>query len=171
MAIRSSASGGCRSTPLVGSNLMAFEKFTDRARKVVDLATTEAAQLGDTSVDTVHLLVGMLREGSGVAGSVLALHNIDAEAVLKSCKSFSTDSDVTLPEVESRCLFEAKWLKHNHVGTEHLILAVCSFSNCRAARVLADIGTPSVEVCRDVLQLLGHQDRFDQWLADQPGTS
>ena len=147
---------------------MAFEKFTDRARKVVDLATTEAAQLGDTSVDTVHLLVGMLREGSGVAGSVLSSHNIDAEAVLKSCKSFSTDSDVTLPEVESRCLFEADWLKHNYVGTEHLILSVCSFSDCRAARVLADIGTPPHEVCRDVLHLLGHEQNYEQWLAEQP---
>ena len=147
---------------------MQFEKFTDRARKVVDLATTEAAQLGDTSVDTVHLLVGMLREGSGVAGSVLASHNIDAEAVLNSCRSFSTDSDVTLPEVESRCLFEAEWLRHNDVGTEHLILAVCSFSDCWAASVLADIGTPPHEVCPDVLNLLGHEQNYEQWLADQP---
>ncbi len=147
---------------------MAFENFTDRARKVVDLATTEAAQLGDTSVDTVHLLVGMLREGSGVAGSVLASHNIDAEAVLKSSKSFSTDSEVTLPEVETRCLFEAKWLEHNYVGTEHLILTVCSFSDCRAAKVLAELGAPPQELCRDVLHLLGHESQFDQWLADQP---
>ena len=94
-----------------------------------------------------------------------------AGGVVKSYESFRTTPDVTLPEVESRCLFEAEWLKHNYVGTEHLILAVCSFSDCRAAKVLADIGTPSVEVCRDVLQLLGHQDSFDQWLADQPGTS
>jgi len=166
MAIRSSATGGCRSTPLAGSILMAFEQFTDRARKVVDLATTEAAQLGDTSVDTVHLLVGMLREGSGVAGSVLASHNIDAEAVLKSCKSFSTASDVTLSEVESRCLFEAEWLKHNYVGTEHLILAVGSFLSCRAAKVLTELGTPPQELCRNVLHLLGHEAQFDQWLAD-----
>jgi len=150
---------------------MAFEKFTDRARKVVDLASAEAERLGDATVDTVHLLVGMLREGSGVAGSVLASHDINAEAVLKSCKSFSTDSDITLPEVETRCLFEAKWLEHNHVGTEHLILAVGSFPGCRAAKVLTELGAPPQELCRDVLQLLGHQDRFDQWLADQPGTS
>jgi len=47
---------------------MAFEQFTDRARQVVDLASAEAAQLGDTSVDTVHLLVGMLRVSKDVAG-------------------------------------------------------------------------------------------------------
>ncbi len=96
------------------------------------------------------------------------MHNIDAEAVLKSCKSFSTDPDVTLPEVESRCLFEAEWLTHNYIGTEHLILAVCSFSDCRAASVLADIGTPPQEVCRDVLHLLGHEQSCEQWLAEQP---
>jgi hypothetical protein len=116
----------------------------------------------------VHLLVGMLREGGGVAGSVLASHNIDAEAVLKSRKSFSTESDVTLPEVESRCLVEAKWLTHNYVGTEQLNLAVCSFSDCRAAKVLTEMGAPPREVCRDVLHLLGHESQFDQWLADHP---
>lgn len=147
---------------------MAFEKFTDRARKVVDLASAEAAQMGSDSVDTVHLLLGMIREGDGVAGKVLASQNVEADGVAESYKSFLAAPDVTLPEVESRCHFEAEWLKHNYVGTEHLILAVCSFSDCRAASVLADIGTPSVEVCRDVLQLLGHQDSFDQWLTDQP---
>jgi hypothetical protein len=91
-----------------------------------------------------------------------------AEAVLKSRKSFSTESDVTLPEVESRCLVEAKWLTHNYVGTEHLILAVCSFSDCRAAKVLTEMGAPPREVCRDVLHLLGHESQFDQWLADHP---
>lgn len=150
---------------------MPFEKFTERARKVVDLATAEATQQGDASVDTVHLLLGMLREGNGVAGKVLASLDVEADAVVKSHASFRTTPDVTLPEVESRCLFEAKWLNHNYVGTEHLILAVCSFSDCRAAKVLADIGTPPVEVCRDVLHLLGHQDRFDEWLAAQPGSS
>ncbi len=147
---------------------MPLEKFTDRARKVVDLASTEAAQLGDTSVDTVHLLLGMLREGEGVAGKVLASQNIEAGGVVKSYESFRTTSDVTLSDVESRCLFEAEWLKHNYVGTEHLILAVCSFSDCRAAKVLTNIGTPPLEVCRDVLHLLGHADEFERWLAEQP---
>ena len=58
MTARSPTTGGCRSTPLVGSNLMAFDKFTERAQKVVDLASAEAAQLGDDSVNTAHLLVG-----------------------------------------------------------------------------------------------------------------
>jgi ATP-dependent Clp protease ATP-binding subunit ClpC len=147
---------------------MAFENFTDRARKVVDFASAEAAQMGSDSVDTVHLLLGMIREGEGVAGKVLASQNVEADGVAESYKSFLTAPDVTLPEVESRSLFEAKWLKHNYVGTEHLILAVCSFSGCRAASVLADIGTPPHEVCRDVLHLLGHEQNYEQWLAEQP---
>lgn len=147
---------------------MAFEKFTDRARKVVDLASAEAAQMGSDSVDTVHLLLGMIREGDGVAGKVLASQNVKADGVAESYKSFHTAPDLTLPEVESRCLVEAKWLTHNYVGTEHLILAVCSFSDCRAAKVLTELGAPPREVCRDVLHLLGHESQFDQWLDDHP---
>jgi ATP-dependent Clp protease ATP-binding subunit ClpC len=145
---------------------MAFEKFTNRACKVVDLATTEAAQLGDTSVDTVDLLVGMLREGSGVAGSVLAGFEVDVDSVLEANKSIDNEPDAALPEVESRCMAEAKWLGHNYVGTEHLLLGVCSLTDCKAVRLLSGIGKPPVELCQEVLELLGHGNEWNRWIAE-----
>ena len=65
--------------------------------------------MGSDSVDTVHLLMCMLREGKGVAGTMLAEHHINADAVLDAYKSIGNETDATLAEVESRCLIEAEW--------------------------------------------------------------
>jgi ATP-dependent Clp protease ATP-binding subunit ClpC len=148
---------------------MAFEKFTERARKVVDLATAEASQQGDASVDTVHLLLGMLREGNGVAGKVLAENEIDIDIVLDAEKSIDRGTDATLADVESRCLAEAEWFKHRYVGTEHLLLGVCCLTSCRAAKLLADIGKPPVELCQLVVEVVGHGHEWNWWLTDHPG--
>ena len=147
---------------------MAFEKFTNRSRKVVDFATTDAAQMGDIAVDTVHLLVGMLREGSGVAGSVLAGFEIDVDSVLEANKSIESEPDAALPEVESSCVAEANWLSHNYVGTEHLLLGVCGLTDCKAVRLLFGIGKSPVAVCQEVLNLLGHGNEWNRWLTDHP---
>ena len=150
---------------------MTFEQFTERAQKVVDLASAEAAQLGDASVNTIHLLVGMLREGKGVAGNVLAEYGIDVDAVLEAYQSIGHEPDATLEDVESRCLVEAKWFKHNYVGTEHLLLGVCSLANCKAAKLLSDIGKPPVELCQSAVDLLGHGHEWNRWLTDHPELS
>jgi ATP-dependent Clp protease ATP-binding subunit ClpA len=166
MAVRSSSTGGCCSTPLAGPNLMAFEQFTERAQKVVDLATAEAAQLGDASVNTVHLLVGMLHEGQGVAGKVLAEYGVDVDAVLKAYQSIGYESDATLEDVESSCLVEAEWFGHNYVGTEHLLLGVCSLADCKAVKLLSGIGKQPVELCQLVVEVVGHSHEWNRWLTD-----
>jgi ATP-dependent Clp protease ATP-binding subunit ClpC len=137
---------------------MAFENFTNRSREVVDFAMKEAAEMGDVTVDTVHLLVGMLREGSGVAGSVLNGLEVDIDSVLAAYKSIDDELDTALPEVESRCMAEAKWLGHNYVGTEHLLLGVCGLSDCKAVRLLSAIGKPPAKLCKEVLELADHPD-------------
>lgn len=147
---------------------MAFDKFTERARKVVDLAAAEASRLGDDSVNTVHLLVGMLREGEGVAAKVLGEYEIEIDTVLDADKSIGLGTDATLSEVESRCLAEAEWFKHRYVGTEHLLLGVCCLTDCRAAKLLADIGKPPVELCQLVVEVVGHGHEWNRWLADHP---
>lgn len=147
---------------------MSFAKFTDRARKVVDLASWEAAQWGDDSVDTVHLLVGMLREGQGVAGRVLTDLGIDVDTVVDAHESVRKEPDASLAEVESRCLAEAKWFNHHYAGTEHLILGVCCLPGCRAAKLLANLGQPPIELCQVVVEILGHGGEWDRWLADHP---
>ena len=150
---------------------MPLEKFTERARKVVDLASAEAARLDDSSVNTVHLLVGMLHEGEGVAGKVLAEFDVNADTVLEANKSIGDVSDATLGEVESRCLIEAEWFNHHDVGTEHLLLGVCCLRDCKAAKLLTDIGKPPVELCQLVVEVVGHGHEWNRWLEDHPGLS
>lgn len=147
---------------------MAFERYTDRARKVVEFASEEAKRLGCESVDTIHLMLGMLREGKGVAGNVLKHMGVDAERVLTLYDRYRNESDVVLEDIESRSISQAEWLGHNYVGTEHLALAVFGCDGCRASKVVEDIGVVPQKLCHEVLCLLGHEDQFEQWLADQP---
>jgi ATP-dependent Clp protease ATP-binding subunit ClpC len=147
---------------------MPFERFTDRARTIVDLSVAEAAGLGDDSVDSVHVLLGMIREGQGVAGHVLAEHGIDADAVCRSINSVRNEPDVTLADMEARSMIEATWLGHNYAGTEHLLLRVCCLTPSRAARILSDMGKHPVQLCHTVLEILGHLDEWNRWLDDHP---
>src|ERR1700734_3071395 len=102
-----------------------FERFTDRSRIVMDLASAEAARRDDNSVDTVDVLVGMLREGKkSVAGNVLSFHcsvPVDVDLVLAARPAVCDVADVSLTELVSQSMLEAKWLNHNYVGTEHLL--------------------------------------------------
>jgi len=147
---------------------MAYEKFTERARSIIDFASEEATRLGDDSVNTVHVLLGMLREGEGVAAKVLADFDVEADAVLNAYQPIRTQPDVTLAEIESRCLVEAEWFKHNYVGTEHLLLGICCLADCKAVKLLSSIGKPPVELCQLVVEVVGHGHEWNRWLTDHP---
>ncbi|QDU57518.1 Clp protease N-terminal domain-containing protein [Aeoliella mucimassa] len=146
---------------------MAFDKFTERARRIVDFAREEATQLGCDYVDSAHLLLGMLREGSGVAGCVLKHEDVDANKVREACEQHREGTDISLEEFESRCLAQVDWLGHNYAGTEHCILAICSLPDCLATQVLAKLGVTPEELCREVFCLLGHEEQFELWLDGQ----
>jgi ATP-dependent Clp protease ATP-binding subunit ClpC len=145
-----------------------FERFTDRARKIIDLASAEAAQRGDDLVDTVDILVGMLREGNGIAGHVLAHDSVDVDLVLGTRDSVCADPDASLADVDSRSLIEAARLNHGYVGTEHLLLALCCLNKSRGARLLAGLGKPPVQICSFALDILGRTDEWERWLVDHP---
>jgi ATP-dependent Clp protease ATP-binding subunit ClpC len=151
-----------------------FERFTDRSRTVMNLASVEAARRADDSVDTVDVLVGMLREGKeSVAWHVLSVHcsvSVDINLVLAGRQAVCDVSDVPLAEFVSQSLLEAKWLDHRYVGTEHLLLAVCALFRSRAARLLAASGNGPVQICSHVLGIVGRarDDELDRWLVDHP---
>ncbi len=148
-----------------------FEKFTERSRTVMSLASAEAARRGDDSVDTVDVLVGMLREGKkSIAWHVLSHHcsvPVDVDHVLAARQAVCAISDVPLAEFVSQSHLEVKWLGHSYVGTEHLLLAVCALVRSRAARLLTASGNPPVQVCSHVLDILGHFE-LERWLVDHP---
>lgn len=147
---------------------MQFERFTERARSIVGFASTEAERLGHTSTDTVHLLLGMIREGEGIAGHALAEHGISADRVLEVYDSVAREFDVTFDELESRSHLEAKWFRHHYPGTEHLLLAVCCLKDSRAARLFKKLGRHPVQFCHFVVEILGQHDQWDRWLTEHP---
>ena len=138
-----------------------WERFTECARAIVTLAGTEASRLGHDSIDTVHLLLGMIREGGGIAGATLAEYGIEASAIIRLHDTVRSEPDVTLAAVEEQSRFEALWLNHSYAGTEHLLLAVCCLSDSRGARLLKAQGKHPVQLCHFVLDVLGHLDDWD----------
>lgn len=137
-------------------NLMTFERFTERSHKIIDLASEEAQRMGRESVNTGHLLLGMLQEGKGVAANVLRDAKVDAENVLAVYDSVENEPDASFEELDASCMLEAKWLGHNYFGTEHLLLGVCGLADCKAVRLLTSMGKSPAELCQFALELLGH---------------
>ena len=145
---------------------MAFEKFTKRAHSIVAFAKESAKAQDCSNVNSVHLLLGMIREDKGVAASVLKSKGVDTEMVLKNYEPQQGKVDFSLEEFETRCAAQAKWLQHKYVGTEHCLLAICSAWECQAAKLLCSIDVSPLRICREVLSLLGHADQFENWISD-----
>jgi ATP-dependent Clp protease ATP-binding subunit ClpC len=132
----------------------------------MDLASAEARRRGTDVVDTGDVLVGLIREGNGIAGHVLSDDSVTVELVVGARGAVSAGSDVTLAGIESQGLLEAAWLRHDYVGTEHLLLALCCLKAGKAAQLLTNLGKRPVELCSFVLEILGHHEEWERWLLD-----
>lgn len=146
-----------------------YERFTDRARKVMQLAQQECDRLNHEYVGTEHILVGLLKEGSGVAANVLKnldmdLHRIRAE-IDKIVQPAPEEARSTLAKkpitprgkkVLEYAIEEARTLNHNYVGTEHLLLGLLRVEEGVAAQVLTNLGGKIEDVKEEVMNLLGH---------------
>ncbi len=146
---------------------MAFERFTDRARKVMQLANQEAQRFNHEYVGTEHILLGLIKEGSGVAANVLRNLDVDLKKIrLEVEKLVQTGPDMVtmgrLPltprarKVIEYATEEARNLNHNYIGTEHLLLGLLREQEGVAAQVLMNLGLKLEEVREEVLNLLGH---------------
>src|SRR5574338_991594 len=141
--------------------------FTDRVRKVLQMAREEAARLHHEYVGTEHILLGLIREGEGVAAAVLQNLNVDLEEIQQkieeTVKKGKADA-ATAPDlpytsrakkVLELAMTEARELNHSYVGTEHLLLGLLREEKGIAAQVLTDAGV-SLEASRaETLRLLG----------------
>ena len=141
--------------------------FTDRVRKVLQMAREEAARLHHEYVGTEHILLGLIREGEGVAAAVLQNLNVDLdeiaqrieETVKKGKAAAATGPDLPYTsrakKVLELAMAEARELNHSYVGTEHLLLGLLREEKGIAAQVLTDAGV-SLEASRaETLRLLG----------------
>jgi ATP-dependent Clp protease ATP-binding subunit ClpC len=143
-----------------------FERFTDRARKVMGLANQEAQRLNHEYIGTEHILLGLVKEGSGVGANVLKNLDVDLRKVrLEVEKLVKAGPEMVtmgkLPQtprakkVIEYAIEEARSLNHNYVGTEHLLLGLLREQDGVAAQVLRNLGLKLDEVREEVLNLLG----------------
>ena len=128
-----------------------FEKYTEKARRVIFFARYEASQLGSSSIETEHLLLGLLREGDSITGKLLDQSKIKLEAMRKEIEEVttlkdkvSTSIEIPLSEESKRVLAyaseEAESLLHKYIGTEHILLGLLRERKSLAARILAEKG-------------------------------
>src|SRR3974377_747859 len=145
-----------------------FERFTDRARRVLVLAQEEARLLNHSFIGTEHILLGLIHEGEGVAAKALESLGVSLEAVREKVEetigpagSSTTGSPPFTPrakKVLELSLREALQLGHNYIGTEHMLLGLVREGEGGAAQVLVSLGADLPRVRQQVIQLLsGYQ--------------
>ena len=142
-----------------------FARFTQRAHKVLYLAQEEAKRLNFPYVGTEHLLLGLIREGEGVAARALQSLGIEADRVRKMVEEMvekvqgPAPAEMTLTPRAKRVLElaidEARRMGHNYVGTEHLLLGLIREGEGVAAQVLSSLGVDAEKVRQVILQMLG----------------
>ncbi|HBR18723.1 MAG TPA: NDP-hexose 4-ketoreductase [Phycisphaerales bacterium] len=143
-----------------------FERFTDRARKVMALANQEAQRFNHEYIGTEHILLGLVKEGSGVGANVLKNLDVDikklrleVEKLVKSGPDMVTMGKLPhtprAKKVIECAIEEARSLNHNYIGTEHLLLGLLRETEGVAAQVLMSMGLKLEDIRQEVLNILG----------------
>ena len=150
-----------------------FDRFTDRAKKVMNLARQEAQRFNHEYLGTEHVLLGLVQEGSGVAANVLKNMGIDlnkirseVEKIVKTGPSMVTMGQLPFTprakKVLELAMEEASNLGHNYIGTEHLLLGLIKENEGIAAQVLLNLGVKLEDVREEVLEFLGADTTEDE---------
>ena len=143
-----------------------FDRFTDRAKKVMSFARQEAMKFNHEYIGTEHILLGLVQEGSGVAANVLKNMTVDLEKIRHEVEKIVKTGPSMVPmgqlpftprakKVLELSLEEASQLSHNYIGTEHLLLGLIRENEGIAAQVLTNLGVKLDEVREEVLEFLG----------------
>ncbi len=143
-----------------------FNRFTERARKVIVFAKEEARRFNHDYIGTEHLLLGLIREGEGVAASVLQKLGVDLESIRIEVEKLvqpgpqtQVVGDIPFTPRSKKALElaaeEARALGHNYIGTEHLLLGLVKEGEGMAYRVLLNLGLDLGKLRNEVMELLG----------------
>ncbi len=150
-----------------------FERYTERARRVLFFARYEASQLGSISIETEHLLLGLIREGKGLTSRLFSRSHISLESIRKEIEGrtifrekvstsveipFSTETKRVLQQASE----EADRLLHNYIGTEHLLLGLLREERSVASSILSEKGMRLNSVREDIVQLLNEKTTLSQ---------
>ena len=145
-----------------------FERYTERARRVLFFARYEASQLGSISIETEHLLLGLIREGKGLTSRIFARSNLSLENIRKQIEGrtvfrekVSTSVEIPFSGETKRLLQfaaeEADRLLHNYIGTEHLLLGILREEHSIAASILMEKGMRLNSVREHIVALLNEK--------------
>src|SRR5438132_453437 len=145
-----------------------FERYTERARRVLFFARYEASQLGSISIETEHLLLGLIREGKGLTSRIFARSHLSLENIRKEIEGrtvfrekVSTSVELPFSAETKRVLQfaaeEADRLLHNYIGTEHLLLGILREERSVAASILLEKGMRLNTVREDIVSLLNEK--------------
>jgi ATP-dependent Clp protease ATP-binding subunit ClpC len=145
-----------------------FERYTEDARQVLSRARREAQKFHHDHIGTEHILLGLIEVKTGVAADILEHRNIDLKHAKSEVKKLvvpasldSGDTFIALPrtthahELIDDAVEEARALKHNYIGTEHLLLALLHEKEGRGAQVLGNLGMKLDDVRQDVIKFVG----------------
>jgi ATP-dependent Clp protease ATP-binding subunit ClpC len=156
-----------------------FERYTERARRVLFFARYEATQLGSISIETEHLLLGLIREGKGLTSRIFARSHLSLDNIRKEIEGrtvfrekVSTSVELPLSAETKRVLQcaaeEADRLLHNYIGTEHLLLGILREERSVAASVLLEKGMRLNSVREDIVQLLNEKTTLTRSVKETP---
>ena len=156
-----------------------FERYTERARRVLFFARYEASQLGSNSIETEHLLLGLIREGKGLTSRIFARSHLSLENIRKEIEGrtvfrekVSTSVEIPFSAETKRVLQfaaeEADRLLHNYIGTEHLLLGILREERSVAASILMEKGMRLSAVREDVVQLLNEKTTLTRAAKETP---
>jgi len=145
-----------------------FERYTERARRVLFFARYEATQLGSTLIETEHLLLGLIREGKGLTSRIFQRSHLSLESIRKEIEGrtvfrekVSTSVEIPFSAETKRVLQfaaeEADRLLHTYIGTEHLLLGILREERSVAASILYEKGMRLASVREDIVQLLNEK--------------
>jgi ATP-dependent Clp protease ATP-binding subunit ClpC len=145
-----------------------FERYTERARRVVFFARYEASQLGSGAIETEHLLLGLIREGKGLTSHLFAKGHLSMDQIRKDVEGrspwrekVSTSLEIPLSGESKRVLAhaaeEAERMMHNYIGTEHILLGLMREERSVAAAILGERGMRLAGVREDILALLNER--------------
>jgi ATP-dependent Clp protease ATP-binding subunit ClpC len=145
-----------------------FERYTERARRVIFFARYEASQLGSNSIETEHLLLGLIREGKGLTSRIISKSHLSMESIRKDIEGralyrdkVSTSVDIPLSSESKRVLGyaseEAERMLHNYIGTEHILLGLLREEKSLAAGILTEKGMRLSAVREEIVQLLNEK--------------
>jgi ATP-dependent Clp protease ATP-binding subunit ClpC len=149
-----------------------FDRFTERAQKVIVFAQEEAVRLNHNYIGTEHILLGLLREGEGIAAQVLKNKGVDLETVRRNTEELAGVGEETVTQilgytprtktVLEYSLNEARALGQNFIGTEHLLLALIREGDGLAASMLKGMGLSSEGVVQEILMLLNDEPKVNK---------